>query len=151
MRDQKENARLLLATDLKYGVETGFLTFEDIVRCVEGHLAHGLAVLVKLHGIPKIIGPLYSYWEGKKEDNLTLFEKALIGHEPLIEAMLKNIPSDVLLKILEQLVTSGVVTFDNLVAAFPPQKLSACVKESRQRAEEFLGEDEVEIIREGGS
>jgi hypothetical protein len=137
MEDRQGKARLLWAADLEHGYLTGFLTFEDIVRHVRDSLVVGLTALAKLHGLEKILGPFYDHcWNGKKEDNIPLFEKALVGLPPLIEAMFKNIDESEVPEVLKDLVESKVITWDNFVAAFPLRQISACVRESLQRAEE---------------
>lgn len=147
MEDRQGKAKLLLASGLEHGYMTDFLTFGDIVRHVRSSFTTGLTTLTKLHGISKILGPFYDHWNGKKEDNLLLFERALVGLFPLIEAMLKNIDESEVPEILKDLVENGVVSWDNLVAAFPLTQISACVRESLQRAEEATqpaeGEDPV--------
>jgi len=57
--------------------------------------------------------------------------------------MLKNIDSDDLPKIFEEMVENRVITWDNLVAAFPYPCLMACLRESQDRAERAVPTEEI--------
>ncbi len=146
---KRADAKSLLAEDLKHGYETGFLSFGNIVVQTKGSAVAGLKssfiaglrFLIGLHGFTKIIGPFYVRWRGKREDNLALFEQALLNFQPFVETLFGHVSHDEVAAALEELVAPEdslrrVVTWDNLAHAFPYRDLAACVRESRKRADE---------------
>jgi hypothetical protein len=141
MEDKKAKPSLFFATALESAYQTNLITFEDIVRHIKSSLPRGLATLVKIHNPQVILGPFYAQWNGKKEDNLVLFEEATHGYERLFAQMLKDIRESDIPAVLENLIKNKVITWDNLVIAFR-KEIPACVKEILQRAEAIKEEDE---------
>lgn len=137
MNEKEGKARLLLAANLEHAYITGFFTFENLVSHIGKALVPGLVTLTKLHG-RNIISTFYQHWKGTKEDNVLLFEKAFVGMSPFYEVMLQKIDQDKVPEVLEHLIESRVITWDNIVAAFPYRSLLACLRESLQRAEEAV-------------
>jgi hypothetical protein len=141
--DREEKARVLLAINLEHAHAQGFLSLEDVLEHVKKSLIAGLVKLTTLHG-GKIVGAFHAHWRGKKDDNVSLFLAAFVGKEPFYEVMLEKVDEDTIPKIFEDLIESGAITWDNLVAAFPYRSLLACVREGLERAEDAVPkEDEV--------
>lgn len=149
MADEKEGkARILLASNLEHAYVTGFLTFEDVVDHIKKSLISGLVALTKLHG-EKIIAAFYIHWRGKRENNVPLFMKAFVGMLPFYEAMLREVDKGAVPKIFEELIENHVISWDNLVAAFPYRSLLACLREAEQRAAEAVPQDDAAAPAEG--
>jgi len=141
--EREEKAKLLLASNLEHAYVTGFITFQDIVariKDIKDSLITGLMFLTKLHS-EKIISAFYARWQGAKEDNVTIFLKALVGMRPFYEEMFKKINDDDIPKVFEELVESRIITWDNLVTAFPYRALMACLRKGLQRAEEAVPQE----------
>lgn len=166
MADKRENARSLLAADLEHGHLTGFLTFRHIAakiltddKDLKPSFVAGLKYLVGLHGFAKIVGPFYGHILAGKGLNLELFEAAIKGFQPFLEILFKHISHDhdEVATTLEELVSPEdsarrVVTWDNLVHAFPYRELDTCVTESRAEATRAATEEtdapEAEVVEE---
>lgn len=153
-REKMEKGKILLATNLEQGFGLGFLTFEDIIRHVNtgNYFARGLVILTKLIDFRQIVGPLYDNMEHEDDRNVMIgvWAQALKGELPFYEELLAHIPVDKLSAILQHWVTDDpqIVTWANLVAAFPFRDLSACAAEGLNRAEILGDSPEVEVIDE---
>lgn len=145
--ERREKARVLLAANLEQAYLTGFLTFQDIVTHVKDYLTPGLVALTKLHQ-GNAIWPFYARWRGDKRGNITLFMQAFIGPQRFFDELLGGINEGDLPKILEEMIDGKVITWDNLVSAFPYPKLLACMREGLQRAESAVPPVEEEVVEE---
>ncbi len=147
-QDKQEKAKVLLAANLEQAYLTEFLTFQDIANRVKTNLVAGLVALTKLHG-GKVIGPFYARWRGEKQDNVHLFLEAFVGPARFFEAMLEKIEKGDLPKIFEEMIENKVISWDNLVAAFPYPHLMACLRESQERALKAIpATEETDIVDE---
>jgi hypothetical protein len=151
--DRLEKARVLLARNLEEGHALGFLTFEDIVRHVnvKSYLPNGLMKLAKLVGFGKIAGVIYDDMEDRsdKRNVVNIWEKALLGEAPFYEELFKHVPPEKLPGMFQRLILDErIVTWDNLVIAFPKPLLSACVAEGLKRAEILEDVPEAEVVEE---
>lgn len=151
--DRAEKAKVLLTRNLEEGYVLGFLTFEDIIRHVniKQFLAHGLAKLAPLAGFGKIAGVIFDDMEDRSDRKtvIGIWELALLGEVPFYEELLKHIPSAKLPGMFQRLVVEErIVTWGNLVIAFPKPLLSACVAEGLRRAEILEDAPETEVVEE---
>jgi hypothetical protein len=151
--DRLEKAKVLLARNLEEGHALGFLAFEDIVKHVnvKSYLPNGLMKLAKLVGFDKIADVIYDDMEDRssKKTVIGIWARALLGEVPFYEELFKHVPPEKLPGMFQRLVVEErIVTWDNLVIAFPKPLLSACVAEGLKRAEILEDAPEAAVVEE---
>lgn len=165
--DKREKAKVLLAANLERAYLMEFLYIEDVVASIsvasdktpKSSFVAGLKRLIALHDFARIIGPLYAHWQGKKEDNLALFEAATKDFDLFVVILFKHISFDDTVTAFGELLHAEgsdghPVTWDNLVHAFPYRDLDACLTKSMARAAKAAEEEaiceapEAEVVEE---